>query len=79
MPEITNRTGNRYYTMGRSNTRGWGGVRVKNLLVEKVRCWLHADAAGENFNGMLKSVNILRKITVLIMLAQPITQVKGSP
>ena len=40
---LANRNGHRNVAEGR-NTAGWGGVRIKNLLVGEVGRWLHADA-----------------------------------
>lgn len=45
VPGLANRNGHRNYAAGR-NTEGWGGVRIKNLLVEEVGRWLHADAVS---------------------------------
>ena len=43
VPNLANRSGHRNLAAGR-NTTGWGGVRVKNLLREEVKRWLHPDA-----------------------------------
>ena len=40
---LANRNGHRNHAEGR-NTEGWGGLRIKNLLVEEVDRWLHAHA-----------------------------------
>ena len=45
VPGLANRNGHRNIAAGR-NTAGWGGVRVKNLLVSEVNRWLHADAVS---------------------------------
>lgn len=46
VPGLANRNGHRNVAAGR-NTAGWGGVRIKNLLVEEVGRWLHADAVSD--------------------------------
>ena len=43
VPGLASRNGHRNHAAGR-NTAGWGGVRVKNLLVEEVDRWLHHHA-----------------------------------
>ena len=43
VPGLANRNGHHNHAAGR-NTAGWGGVRVKNLLVEEVNRWLHHHA-----------------------------------
>ena len=43
VPGLANRSGHRNHAAGR-NQAGWGGVRVKNLLVEEVGRWLHPEA-----------------------------------
>mmetsp|Transcript_52376 Transcript_52376/g.52770 ORF Transcript_52376/g.52770 Transcript_52376/m.52770 type:complete len:98 (-) Transcript_52376:17-310(-) len=43
VPALANRSGHRNYAAGR-NTEGWGGLRIKNLLVEEKRRWLHKHA-----------------------------------
>ena len=43
VPGLANRNGHHNHAAGR-NTEGWGGVRVKNLLVEETSRWLHPDA-----------------------------------
>ena len=43
VPGLANRNGHRNHAAGR-NTAGWGGLRVKNLLVEEVDRWLHHHA-----------------------------------
>ena len=43
VPQLANRSGHRNHAAGRNST-GWGGVRVKNLLVAEIGRWLHADA-----------------------------------
>ena len=45
VPGLANRNGHRNIAAGR-NRSGWGGVRVKNLLVQEVGRWLHADAVS---------------------------------
>ena len=45
VPALANRNGHRNVAAGR-NTAGWGGVRIKNLLIAEVRRWLHADAVS---------------------------------
>ena len=45
VPGLANRNGHRNHAAGR-NTEGWGGVRIKNLLVEEAGRWLHADAVS---------------------------------
>ena len=45
VPGLANRNGHRNVAEGR-NTAGWGGVRVKNLLIAEVGRWLHADAVS---------------------------------
>ena len=37
-----NRNGHRNLAAGR-NTSGWGGARIKNVMVAEVGRWLHAD------------------------------------
>ena len=44
VPQLANRSGHRIHAAGRNST-GWGGVRVKNLLVVEIGRWLHSDAA----------------------------------
>ena len=43
VPQLANRSGHRNHAVGLNST-GWGGVRVKNLLVAEIGRWLHADA-----------------------------------
>ena len=43
VPGLANRNGHRNLAAGR-NTDGWGGARIKNLLVAEIGRWLHADA-----------------------------------
>ena len=43
VPGLANRNGHRNHAAGR-NSEGWGGIRVKNLLVEEVNRWLHNHA-----------------------------------
>ena len=43
VPGLANRNGHRNHILGR-NTEGWGGIRIKNVLVEEVNRWLHRDA-----------------------------------
>ena len=43
VPGLANRNGHRNLAEGR-NTSGWGGARIKNLMVAEVGRWLHADA-----------------------------------
>jgi len=43
VPALANRNGNRNYAAGR-NTVGWGGLRIKNVLMEEKRRWLHKHA-----------------------------------
>ena len=43
VPSLASRNGHRDYAAGR-NTIGWGGFRIKNLLVEEVGRWLHKHA-----------------------------------
>ena len=43
VPELGNHLRHRNHTAGR-NRDSWGGLRVKNLLVEKIGHWLHLDA-----------------------------------
>ena len=43
VPGLANRNGHRNHIAGR-NREGWGGLRVKNLLVEETTRWLHPDA-----------------------------------
>ena len=45
VPGLANRNGHRNFAAGR-NKSGWGGVRVKNLLVAEVDRWLHDDAVS---------------------------------
>ena len=45
VPGLANRNGHRNVSKG-SNTDGWGGVRIKNLLIAEVGRWLHADAVS---------------------------------
>ena len=40
---LANRSRHRNHVVGRNN-EGWGGVRVKNVLVEEIGRWLHSDA-----------------------------------
>ena len=43
VPGLENRNGHQTLAAGR-NTSGWGGARIKNLMVAEVGRWLHADA-----------------------------------
>jgi len=43
--ELCSRSGHRNHAAGR-NTDGWGGLRVKNLLREELKRWLHRDAVA---------------------------------
>ena len=45
VPGLVDRNGHRNIAVGR-NSAGWGGLRVKNLLVAEVGRWLHADAVS---------------------------------
>ena len=45
VPGLANRNGHRNVAAGR-NTAGWGGIRIKNLLIAEIRRWLHADAVS---------------------------------
>ena len=45
VPGLANRNGHRNFAEGR-NTAGWGGLRIKNLLVEESGRWLHEDAVS---------------------------------
>ena len=45
VPGLANRNGHRNFAAGR-NTEGWGGLRIKKLLVEEIDRWLHEDAVG---------------------------------
>ena len=45
VPGLANRNGHRNVAAGR-NTDGWGGVRIKNLLVTEVDRWIHPDAVS---------------------------------
>ena len=45
VPGLANRNGHRNYAVGR-NTSGWGGLRIKNLLVEETGRWLHPHAVS---------------------------------
>ena len=42
---LANRNGHRNAAAGR-NTDGWGGVRVKNVLVDEQYRWVHDDAVS---------------------------------
>ena len=43
VPGLASRNGHRNHIAGR-NTDGWGGLRVRNVLVEESKRWLHPDA-----------------------------------
>ena len=58
VPGLANRNGHRNFASGR-NTEGWGGARVKNLLVEEVGRWLHEDAVRSKNS---RTVEILAQI-----------------
>ena len=45
VPGLANRNGHRNLAEGR-NTAGWGGLRIKNLLVAEQGRWLHEDAVS---------------------------------
>ena len=45
VPGLANRNGHRNYAVGR-NTSGWGGLRIKNLLVDETGRWLHPHAVS---------------------------------
>ena len=43
VPGLANRNGHRNHAQGR-NRAEWGGLRIKNVLVEEVDWWLHPGA-----------------------------------
>lgn len=43
VPELENCICHRKHIAG-SNTDGWGGVKIKNLLVDEIGRWLHRKA-----------------------------------
>ena len=43
VPELANRNGHRNIAAGR-NTAGWGGIRLKKLVVAEIGRWLHEHA-----------------------------------
>ena len=43
VPGLVNQSGHHNYMIERNN-EGWGGICVKNVLVEEVGQWLHFDA-----------------------------------
>ena len=45
VPGLANRNGHRNVAEGR-NTAGWGGVRIKNLLIAEIGRWLHEHAVS---------------------------------
>ena len=45
VPGLADRNGHRNIAAGR-NTAGWGGTRIKNLLVAEMGRWLHAHAVS---------------------------------
>ena len=53
VPGLANRNGYRNHNVGR-NTTGWGGLRIKNILVEEVGRWLHADAVSAKLERTTK-------------------------
>ena len=59
VPGLANRNGHRNLASGR-NTSGWGGSRVKNLLVAELKRWLHTDAV---------SAKNSRTIEILVQIA----------
>ena len=56
---LSNRNGNRNLAAGR-NTSGWGGLRIKNLLVAELNRWLHPDAVSVKNS---RTVEILTRIS----------------
>ena len=59
VPGLANRNGHRNIAAGR-NTSGWGGLRVKNLLVAEKDKWLHTDAVSVKNS---RTVEILTRIS----------------
>ena len=60
VPGLADRNGHQNIAAGR-NTAGWGGIRIKNLLVAEIGRWLHADAV---------SVKNTRTASILTQLAR---------
>ena len=67
VPGLANRNGHRNLASGR-NTEGWGGVRVKSLLVDEVGRWLHEDAVSAKIVELLKFLHrLLERKTVRVV------------
>ena len=59
VPGLANRNGHRNIAAGR-NTSGWGGLRIKNLLVAEQNRWLHPDAVSVKNS---RTVEILTRLS----------------
>ena len=58
VPGLANRNHHHNLAAGR-NTAGWGGVRIKNLLVDEVGRWLHEDAVSAKNSRTLQIIKQL--------------------
>ena len=59
VPGLANRNGHRNIAAGR-NTSGWGGLRIKNLLVAEQNRLLHPDAVSVKNS---RTVEILTRLS----------------
>ena len=58
VPGLANRNGHHNLAAGR-NTAGWGGVRIKNLLVDELGRWLHEDTVSAKNSRTLQIIEQL--------------------
>ena len=67
IPGLANRRGHRNVAEGR-NTAGWGGIRVKKLLIAEVVRWLHADAVSAKIvEQQILLCSLLKSIIIRLM------------
>ena len=59
VPWLANHNGHRNHAAGR-NKAGWGGVPVKNVLVEEVGRWLHRDAEEVKLERNAELIEIIQ-------------------
>ena len=57
--ELVNQSGHRNHAAGR-NTDGWGGVRVKNVLIDDIGWWLHRDALEVKSKRIVELIRTLK-------------------
>ena len=68
VPGLANRSGHQNHAAGR-NQAGWGGVRVKNLLLEEVGRWLHPqeeEAKAERTKELIKSLTAQAQVVEVL-------------